>query len=608
MLRRFLYVFLGFYLIYVIAGNWFVNSSKLAALLDTWDDGVIHYKYGVTPFPGVVWIKDLSFWHQDKNVLWNARAKSVATILWIPALLKKEIHFSWVRVSETNFRFNQKKKLKDDKKVGLGMYASLEFPRPPRPKKPPGRTEDKWGIEMKRVTVTHLVEAWVDEYRYLGDALVKGGFHIMPDKAVTVGPASVEFHPGKFYLGNKLMGEELAGSVNYVMHAFHPDAPDEDVYHSISLALDLGLKTKTLAPANVYLGAIHWIRFQDGSGPIRIHLIVDKGKIADSTHIDFETKELALDLGRFRATSGAAIHWKVDKGNARLDARLQGLRITDPQDGEGIVQNAGLALTADTTDLDIADSPFKEIKLGFRLAKAQVPKLTSLNRFFPAGSPLLFESGSAVIETVLSGTRENEKGVLDFHASQARLRYGERILQTSLVCKMPFQNASRKKGHFDVRDGFLSVTDLQFLSDKSPEKWWGEFEFPSVIVSSQPTVNVEGKFKVRMADTSPIIKILRPNTGEDLLTRFLTSNQVRSSGDFAVKKHGFSVNHFDLNSDPLKIKGFYSVKNKIKNAQLLIAREPFALGLEFKKDNRRIILQDAYGWWAKESTPRAIAE
>lgn len=590
------------YAIYLVGANWFINSSTLAKLIDSWDDGIAHYKWGASPFPGVIWIRGLSFWHQDKNVLWNTQAPNAFVVAWLPSLLSKKLHFSWIRLSEANFHFIQKKKLKDTAKVKEGFYASLEFPRPPRPKKPPGKTEDKWGIVMKRVTIASLTDAWFDEYRYRGSIKVHGGFSIDPDREVTVGPAYVEFSPGKFFLGNREMGEDLKGRIDYVMPGFHPDAPDPVIYHSMTIDVNLTLKTKTIAPANVYLTSVDWLRFGDGQGPVKIRIKLDKGVLTDPTHIEYETQELQFTMGKFLAKAGAKVKWLIKDGQANLDADLKGLRVFAPQDPAPMVDDGNLGITASTKDLDVADNLFNKLDLGLKLANARVPQLVSFNRFFPKGSPFKFHSGSAELNTKMEASGEREVGVLDFETKDAKLSYVKQYVKAKVTLKVPFANESKEKGRFKITDASLRLSNLVFLSDQPSdrENWWGEFEFPKATVVSSPEINVKGAFKLKMADTAPVIKILRPDTtGADIVTRMLTSNDVASTGEFAVNETGFSIDRLVLNSDSLKLRGFYREQNSRKDARILAAQGPFAVGVELKGDTSRIILQDAYGWYAK---------
>lgn len=544
---------------------------------------------------------------------WNVTTDH-AWIVFNPfALIWKQVRFYKVGIGEAGFRFVEKKRVDGPRKkdsLAASFYPAVAFPKAVKPKKKdekPGGS--KWGIQMAGVSIGRLYEAWVDEYRYVGGIGITGGFRIVPDKEVEVGPATVVFSPGEFYLGPNKIAERMEGKIEYKMEAFDPDADDSIIFKSVQMHAEISAKPDTLDPLNVYFSSIPWFRLGDGAGTLSLDVRVMDGRVVPPGKIGFDTDALHLRLGKFLATGAAHLHWEMLEGKAAGKARstfngdLRDVGIAYRKEKD-FLTGADLSVAGSTEDLDF-DKLFQKLDMTVSLKHARTSNLKSINQLLPPQSPVRFESGSAEVEMFLethSGSKQLDRGRFELKGRQAGIHLKPQSLVGNLEVSLPFERSRLAKGEIHFVDPKVSYLDATVSSAKSPTTWWAQVKMPTADFVAEPT-SIRADFDVLMKNSLPLVPLI---TGAGMLSNILTVENVNCKGQFAVGPDGFDLTGLNFDSSSLKVQGFYTEKEGQAFARMLVVLNPFAVGILVAQSQTRLILNDAFKWF--KTSPQTAAE
>jgi hypothetical protein len=591
---------------YWTAAHVFLNTSAFRNLLDSWDDGILRYDWIVTPVPGVAFVKAAGVTHQDKNIRWMVQTNSALIVFNPLALLAKKIRFHQVSIARARFRFVMRKRIEGKRPkdaLPLSLFPEIPFPKAPRPKQPESEKKDldsKWGIHMTGVSIGRLEEAWFNEYHYSGGIEVKGGFKVVPDTSVEVGPASVVFSPGEFLLGNKRLAEHLEGRIQYQMDSFNPDAPDPEILKSVTASLDIQAQAQNLEPLNVYFSSIPWFKLLDGAGKIRLATHVREGKVIGPVKVFFNTDALRVQLGKFLATGSASLVWDVKDGENPEGTFRGDLHESDiTHGGVRILRGGNLSIEGTTPDLEFTNL-FNRLSLKVALKKAVAEKLDALNVFLPKSSPVKLESGKAELnlEVATDSIQHGEdRGYFEIQGRQSRVRMKRQVLGGDLKLMLPFEKSKLSKGEFYFRNASLNFSNASLIQGGDQQSWWAQVKIPKASLIAEPTA-IRSEFQVLMKNSLPVVPLVTGVThGETVLSRLISVENIQANGRFQVSPSGFEVTRLHFDSSNLKIDGFYKEDSDLASARMLVVMQPFAVGISIVQGQTRLILNDAFKWY-----------
>ncbi len=601
-----------FVITYWTAAHIFLNTSTFRELLDSWDDGILRYDWIVTPVPGVAFVKAAGITHQDKNIRWMVQTNSALIVFNPLALLAKKIRFHQVSIARARFRFVLRKLIEGKRPkdaLPLSLFPEIPFNKAPKPKKPePEKKENsdsKWGIQMTGISIGRLEEAWFNEYHYSGGIEIKGGFKIVPDKSVEVGPAAVVFSPGDFLLGTKRLAEHLEGRIQYKMDRFDPDAPDSEILKSVTASLDIQAQAQNLEPLNVYFSSIPWFKLLDGAGKIHLATHVREGKVIGPVKVFFNTNALRVQMGKFLATGTASLVWDVKDGEKPEGTFRGDLHESDiTHGGVKILRGGNLSIEGTTPDLEFT-SLFNRLSLKVALKKAVAEKLEALNVFLPKSTPVKLENGKAELnlEVATDSLQHGEdRGYFEIQGTGSRVRMKKQVLGGDLKLVLPFEKSKLSKGEFHFRNASLNFSNASLIQGGDKQSWWAQVKIPKASLIAEPTA-IRSQFQVLMKNSLPIVPLVTGVThGETLLTRLISVENIQAKGRFYVSPSGFEVSGLHFDSSNLKIDGYYKEDSDLASARMLVVMQPFAVGLSIIQGQTRLILNDAFKWYKEGVT------
>lgn len=138
MFRRLLWTLLGFFGIYLVAGNLFLNTPiGPRAINHKPEKFQLHWSHGVTWWPGYAKLWDVQAQGHVRHVLWSARTSQGSARIAIMPLFSRELRMPWIEAGTV-----QGEILRSEEDM---------LPPPPRP--------NGWTIRLERISSTQIEHA-----------------------------------------------------------------------------------------------------------------------------------------------------------------------------------------------------------------------------------------------------------------------------------------------------------------------------------------------------------------------------------------------------------------------------------------------------------------
>lgn len=592
-----------------------LNGGTVLALVNTWRDGHIGYRWALSPFPGIVRVAGFEIRHQDRNVQWVARIGSAWTGINLFALGARRFHAFFVRGRDVEFRLRMVRSARAAKPGD----ATLP-PFPGIPTKPPddGKEGEKWGVEIQRVSLSRLEDAWVERLRFRGLSRVGGGFRVVPDTEVRVGPAVWRVESGAIAIEGQAVVHRLGADFQVVLHPFHPDAPDNNEMKFLDVDGSGEADIESLRFLNVFFRKAKWIRAERGKGTVRFTTAVRRGIIAPPSRISGQVSAVAFSLLGSTVTGGARLEGAVKEGRGRgtsgtgaarpfasLEVALEGFEARHPADPEPHVKGETLGIRSRTEALALV-SAFSELDLELVVGKARMPRLELYNRYLPRSSGVKILSGAGKLEgTIWTSTRSgSDRGSLVISAENALVAHETTRLKGDVRLVARLARGDIEKTRFDVTGSELRLDDVAVAREGGAGRgtpvapWWGRVTVARGVLQLGSPARARAHLDVSCRDARPFLALLSAKSEiPGIVQGALGRNNLKASLSLRIGDGLVDLREVDLRGGGLRVLARLRFLKWAKRAVLLLKYGPLAVGLERRGDESRIILHRAEAWY-----------
>ena len=441
------------------------------------EGGLLEYDSASSRWPGTIHVKNLRFRDRDPKAEWAFELSEADLTYSLAALLRKRFHVT--RVAGSGLVFHARNRLTPSEATPERVRRIppiAGFPNPPllssaRPRRPP--TGKEWSILVENLVVDSVREIWIDEYRYSGDAVLRGGFFLRPKHRAEVFPATLRSRSGSLRSGNEVLAEDVQAKIEARIPPWDPlELPGSKVLRVVFGRGEASAQLATAELLNQLLGRPAGTRLEKGGGRINARTSVEGG-IAQGA-VDFSSRDLALRFldvamrGRFDGVirlSGVHIEtW----GGGRLDGGHVRLADATVTDRKGIPHSWW-------GRIDFARGEFRP--------KSQALFTTTASAHARDAVPLL-----QIVDVDLPGWMKNLLNLEDELAARASIGIGRALVDirrlTAQTGKLQIDGeyrarGSSKKGTFLLDAGLLSVgvgvsEGKATLRVFGPRKWFRE--------------------------------------------------------------------------------------------------------------------------------------
>jgi hypothetical protein len=267
--RWLLYLLGAFYVLYLAAGNLFLNTPIGPRTINR-KPATFHaeWSWAWTAWPGGIHVYDLHVAGHARKLLWSGHGESASGRLMLWPLLRREMRFGPIDASA----------------------MTIDIQPTPVDRKPPAWRSDAWRITFDRIDATKLRSMHMGEWVLEGEGVGSAGFtHQLRGGTSVVFPSRVSMPDARLRRGQQAFLEHAKVDVDFALDSFTHDQPP-------------GMRKLERATVRVQV---------DGATPA-IALGADKnGALAvTTTALDGRlTADVSLDHGTL--APGGRLHWNA---------------------------------------------------------------------------------------------------------------------------------------------------------------------------------------------------------------------------------------------------------------------------------------------------------
>jgi hypothetical protein len=213
----------AFSVTYLVAANIVLRTRLLRDVLSEGPDIQLDYTSAYSVWPGMVHVRNFSLEVQNSDVQLSVAADSGVLDISLHELLLRRFHATNVDVQGLSYRFRHRVGPEAVHTPRVAAYPSIRgFSDPPlyvaedKPSEPPSSAV--WRITLEDITA-EVSEIWVQEYRFVGAGVVKGGFQLEPARRFQVYSSSVALEHGELSVGDALATSHIELQANATIEA-----------------------------------------------------------------------------------------------------------------------------------------------------------------------------------------------------------------------------------------------------------------------------------------------------------------------------------------------------------------------------------------------------
>ncbi len=547
--RRPIYALILLLALYWVPAHAVFWSGLIGSLASEEDGGfTVNHGFAVTPFPGVAWIWGVRLRGTDPNVHWQVDLARSRMLFSIPALLQKKLVVHSIRVSNATVEIQEH---------GLPPEKFKKDPWADGPQSWP------WEIHVKSVSIANLRQARMNSVRVvsrIADSPVKGELLLIPGRLLRIRGSSWQMHAAEVYSGDFRAITGLNGEAKVESK----DAPlamigGNEVLRWFDVELALQAQVENARPLAPLLGAYRSLQFGQSMGRIEASIRAKDGILLDGSSIRAEFDNLFFDLSQSGLSGRGSLRWEIQNRALDLGLELDDVRWQSFHPGP-LVSGGRLTLIGQSHLIDLV-SPFRDLALDFKLAKARVLGLSYLMETldrdtFSKGERTIHSSGDELsIEGRINTSTKSFDGKIRYFAPNLIWRRSKSNVRLETQANVETIASSK---NYEQAEFSLAGAKVQLLGAKirdgsetlyERDEWDLGVFFKRSRISFSPVFELDTRLELRMEDLKVPIRFLLP---EKKLLQFALSifplSDFRGIGDFSIGKSGIRFGDFRADS------------------------------------------------------------
>ncbi|TAM61341.1 MAG: hypothetical protein EPN49_07190 [Rhodanobacter sp.] len=301
-LRRLLWLSGTLYVLYLIAGNLFLNSPAAFATINR-KPQVFHvqWSWAWTLWPGQIHAHDLRLRGQMRKLLWNAQGASADGRILLWPLLRRELRFGTVRATAVKVEVQP---------AGIDL-------------KPPPWRSDAWHITVERISTTSLRQMRFGNLVIDGDGEAGIGFtHQMHGGATTVFPSHVSMPDARLRYGKQALLRDARFDVRFAFDPFtYEQPPGWKKIERAQIRLKMDGVTPSIALGADKAGALAITRAPLG-GHLSADFALDHGTLAPGGRLQWNAPVAITDADGTQQRRRGQLDLAVQPAAVTIHARI----------------------------------------------------------------------------------------------------------------------------------------------------------------------------------------------------------------------------------------------------------------------------------------------
>jgi len=401
-------VLLGVWAVYVLCANVILNAGLVPRWVNGATDRVkVGWRRAITVWPGQAWVKDFRLRFDEGNtVQLDLTVDDSSVQVSMLAFARRTFQLTRARATGASYRMSIKVSAEEasrfpDRIAAFPQVEGFEFPplKDPKPGERKSREEiDRlWRIELSDVE-SDMREIWINEYRYLGGARVKGSFALAPLKELSVGPATATFQGGMLSAGVHPIFPELDAKVRCTIAKADVSGSPEPILPALTASLHTRTRFTGAQLLELYLDGVQ-VR---GAGPFAADVEIEGGRVLPQSTIHLELEGFTGRALGMKLEGQTTFDFAVSPSNKLVAKAITRGELTTPPLGEQqalVVELRDASAEAWLSTADLGALPAFEL-LSAKAAEASAADARPLTRlaarYVPVVAPAVLGEGPLV--------------------------------------------------------------------------------------------------------------------------------------------------------------------------------------------------------------------
>lgn len=548
---------------YLALANILLQTRVIRDWVSAGPDVELTYESAYSLWPGRVRFERLALVAGSYDVQLAIGVEAGSVDVSLHELFFKRFRAVGLTLEGLSFRLRHKVHAVGDDRVRVEAYPPIEgYPDPPlytgpEPPSKPGEEDELWRIGLENIRA-ELTELWIQEFRYVGDGQVDGGFDLTPGRAFEVFPANVQLRGGELTLGGRAVSSSfalgVAGEIAYTETAQSARA----MFQNASIQVELTSRATDLSLVDLYLEG-DAVTHVEGEGEIEARLAVEKGHVVPSCRAGLALEDVSVSTRYGRVAGRATVDLSLPSADTvEVVTSSSGLRFeNDSGHKPPALENGKLTLSVGPADLT---SPLTLRHLLLELPRVTVPSLGWFDG-------LLRQMGA---ELRVGGRLDGEAtvGLTPPAGPSARVRL--RLVGGELERK---DLRAALSGHFDLElqpeasddptsNGRLDVeldgVKVAATAAEKGEPFRAAIRTPDLRVSLRPEPKLSGTLGVQAAPAGSLLSlVLGSPLLEDLAASVLDLDRLDASAKMKLEQSSARLDLSRAESGALSGEGFW---------------------------------------------------
>ncbi len=508
-------------------------------------------------WPGLVHLRGLEMRVQSANLQWWLRLDQADTALRLFRLTDRHFQTKWFKGRGLAFRVRRRLSLPDINRLRfMPPIPGLTNPPDPNPEilYPASTMKPPWLIDLSKVEITGIKQIWIDRYRFTGDGQITGSMVLRVRGPLVVDNVRLVLD-SQATSGGTIIARQLKLDINATVKRYVPRFElGIGALRYISGRFQVNAESVDLTSLEQTFNRTAWFGLA-GQGRLSADLQLDRGRLLPGSRLLIDSPKLQARFIDFVASGGGLVRLQVDRHQgkplARLAVVLDRFDLTRRPRSEPHLRGRDFKITAITHDLDLSHAPYTRLDITLDIPESEVTDINVYNRYLPAGTGFLIESGRGRVRTHLeaSGKDLATSGYIDVRIEDMVSRFNDTEIKGDLRLHTKLSKGNIKTREFSFSGTRLELTKARVIGQRSSSKdnWWGNIVVNKGKLTFTSPLKLRAALTMKLRDSGPVIAIFAEKKSyPKWIKKVLTVRNIKArahlvAGDSKVAIHDIAM-------------------------------------------------------------------